>query len=162
MSRTYSVVGRTKRLELIRNILSGSPVGSHAVLASMLSNQGVYVTQATLSRDLTQLGAVRTRTIDGLRYVIPDHGLLQIDRDQTARSIHEITEATSILVLHTDSDSARSVADALTVDPAVSSLVAGCVADRDVVLVAARSPHTAADLASVIELRYRKHAEQDD
>jgi transcriptional regulator of arginine metabolism len=162
MSRTYAAVGREKRLEMIREALSASPVASHSALASTLSQQGVYVTQATLSRDLTALCAVRTRTTDGLRYVIPDHGLLHVDREEAARLIIELLPSGSTVVIRTLPDSARAVADALSADPASSSLIAGCVADRDVVFAAVRSPHTAGDLVAVLERRYDLLPEPDE
>lgn len=154
MSRTYAAVSREKRLEMIREALSVAPVSSHMALANTLSQQGVYVTQATLSRDLTTLGAVRTRTVDGLRYVIPDHGLLHVDREQAARLIIDLLPSGSTVVIKTVPDSARIVSEAISADPASSSLIAGCITDRDVVFAAVRSPHTAGDLIAVLERRY--------
>ena len=48
------------------------PVRSQEELADLLAQQGVRVTQATLSRDLEELGAVRLRGADGvLVYALP-------------------------------------------------------------------------------------------
>ena len=54
---------------------TGESVRSQAELAALLADDGVQVTQATLSRDLVELGAVRVRGKDGvLVYAVPGEG----------------------------------------------------------------------------------------
>jgi transcriptional regulator of arginine metabolism len=65
---------RAGRLAQIAAILAdpGSPIRSQEDLAARLDAMGVHVTQATLSRDLVELGAVRLRGPDGvLAYALP-------------------------------------------------------------------------------------------
>ncbi len=66
MSTNPSVPGaspatKTARQARITAILTGESVRSQAELAALLADDGVQVTQATLSRDLVELGAVRVR-----------------------------------------------------------------------------------------------------
>ena len=71
---TVSPATKTARHAQIGAILSqsGSPVRSQEELAERLAQRGVRVTQATLSRDLEELGAVRLRAADGgLVYALP-------------------------------------------------------------------------------------------
>jgi transcriptional regulator of arginine metabolism len=71
---TVSPVTKTARHAQIAAILAhaDTPVRSQEELAERLSQRGVRVTQATLSRDLEELGAVRLRAADGgLVYALP-------------------------------------------------------------------------------------------
>jgi transcriptional regulator of arginine metabolism len=71
---TVSPATKTARHARIAAILSqpGPPVRSQEELAERLTQRGVRVTQATLSRDLEELGAVRLRGADGgLVYALP-------------------------------------------------------------------------------------------
>ena len=80
MSTTPSAQGpspatKTARLARITAILTGESVRSQAELAALLADDGVQVTQATLSRDMVELGAVRVRGKDGvLVYAVPGEG----------------------------------------------------------------------------------------
>ena len=66
---------KTARQARITAILTGESVRSQAELAALLADDGVQVTQATLSRDLVELGAVRVRGKDGvLVYAVPGEG----------------------------------------------------------------------------------------
>jgi transcriptional regulator of arginine metabolism len=74
MSSTVSPVTKTARHAQIAAILAHAdpPVRSQEELAERLGQHGVRVTQATLSRDLEELGAVRLRAADGgLVYALP-------------------------------------------------------------------------------------------
>ena len=71
---TVSPVTKTARHAQIAAILAHAdpPVRSQEELAERLGQHGVRVTQATLSRDLEELGAVRLRAADGgLVYALP-------------------------------------------------------------------------------------------
>ncbi len=74
MVNTVSPVTKTARHAQIAAILAHAdpPVRSQEELAERLGQHGVRVTQATLSRDLEELGAVRLRAADGgLVYALP-------------------------------------------------------------------------------------------
>ncbi len=67
-----SPVTKTARQAQITAILASTPVRSQDELSELLARSGVKVTQATLSRDLDELGAVRLRGPDGaLVYALP-------------------------------------------------------------------------------------------
>src|SRR5450631_2267094 len=68
-----SPLTKTARQAQIAGILTQTRVRSQEDLAERLAERGVRVTQATLSRDLDELGAVRLRGPDGaLVYALPD------------------------------------------------------------------------------------------
>ena len=66
---------RAGRQARIVALLSSNAVRSQSELAAMLAAEGIDVTQATLSRDLVELGAVRVRGKEGvLVYAVPGEG----------------------------------------------------------------------------------------
>ncbi|GAA3307836.1 hypothetical protein GCM10020295_67930 [Streptomyces cinereospinus] len=66
---------RTARHRRIVDILNRQPVRSQSQLAKLLADDGLTVTQATLSRDLDELNAVKIRNTDGdLIYAVPSEG----------------------------------------------------------------------------------------
>ena len=71
-----SEITRAGRQARIVAILSSRSVHSQGELAALLAEDGVDVTQATLSRDLEELGAVKLRGADGGGgvYVVPEDG----------------------------------------------------------------------------------------
>ncbi|BFO20008.1 hypothetical protein SHKM778_63960 [Streptomyces sp. KM77-8] len=66
---------RTARHRRIVDILNRQPVRSQSQLAKLLADDGLSVTQATLSRDLDELNAVKIRNHEGdLIYAVPSEG----------------------------------------------------------------------------------------
>jgi transcriptional regulator of arginine metabolism len=67
-----SAADRTARQRAIRELIARRPVGSQAALAEVLLERGFRVTQATVSRDITELGLVKVPRADGHVYVAPE------------------------------------------------------------------------------------------
>ena len=66
---------KSARHQRIIDIVTAHPVRSQTELADLLGDHGVHVTQATLSRDLVELDAVKVRGADGaLVYAVPGEG----------------------------------------------------------------------------------------
>lgn len=63
---------RQKRLDQIKLILSSRKASSQSEILTMLAEMGTHITQATLSRDLKQLGAVRIIENGEYKYVLPN------------------------------------------------------------------------------------------
>ncbi len=61
---------KLKRQLLIKEILNNESIGNQELLGKILKNNGIEVTQATLSRDFAELGVVRSFTESGVRYVL--------------------------------------------------------------------------------------------
>ena len=68
------VTTRAGRHRRIVEILGSVPVRSQGQLLELLAADGFDVTQATLSRDLVDLGAVKVRTAKGSVYAVPGEG----------------------------------------------------------------------------------------
>ncbi|MCC3273183.1 arginine repressor [Arthrobacter zhangbolii] len=151
---------KTARQARIRTLLTGLSVRSQAELAALLADDGVQVTQATLSRDLVELGAVRMRGKDGaLVYAVPSEGgerspksgvTQEVLDARLARLCGELlvtAEASAnIVVLRTPPGAANFLA--LAIDHSVLPSVLGTIAGDDTVMMVTREPDGGADLAA--------------
>ena len=63
---------KAQRLNEIRRLIESGKGDSQVGLVNALEEKGLSVTQATVSRDLDSLGAIRTKTDLGFRYVLSD------------------------------------------------------------------------------------------
>jgi transcriptional regulator of arginine metabolism len=144
-------VTKAARHARIVAILGNQPVRSQAELATELEVAGCHVTQATLSRDLDELGAVKLRTADGglPAYVVPEDGspLAErgIDDDPPQRLARLLAEllisadaSANVVLLRTPPGASNFLASAL--DRARLPQVLGTVAGDDTILVIARDP----------------------
>lgn len=132
-------------------ILAERAVRSQAELARALAAAGVEVTQATLSRDLDELGAVKLRPPDGglPAYVVPEDGAPLAARAEADQPPHRLArllgdllvsaEASgNLVIVRTPPGASNFLASAL--DRAGLPQVLGTVAGDDTILVVARDP----------------------
>jgi transcriptional regulator of arginine metabolism len=154
---------KTARQSRIIELLGRNAVHSQSELARLLAEAGVDVTQATLSRDLVDIGAVKLRAEDGsLIYAVPGEGGERIRRARTgaaetfggrlARFAQELlvsAEASANLVIvRTPAGGAQFLASAI--DHADWPTVLGTVAGDDTILVIARDPAGGDELAAAL------------
>ncbi|NKX49909.1 arginine repressor [Arthrobacter deserti] len=151
---------KTARQARITAILTGQSVRSQAELAALLAADGVQVTQATLSRDLVELGAVRVRGVDGaLVYAIPSEGgerspqsgvtqeILDARLAKLCADLLVTAEASgNLVVLRTPPGAASFLA--LAIDHSVMPSVLGTIAGDDTVLLVTRDPQGGTEVAS--------------
>jgi transcriptional regulator of arginine metabolism len=150
--------GKAARHARIVELLARRPIRSQAELAAQLAHDGQPVTQATLSRDLDELGAVKLRTPDGGSpiYVVPEDGAPLTARaaddpppQRLIRLLGELlvgAEASgNLVVLRTPPGAAHFLASAL--DRAALLQVLGTIAGDDTILVIARERDGGQDLA---------------
>ena len=118
-----------------------APIKSQTELSLLLVDEGITVTQATLSRDLEELGAVKV----GGAYLIPEDGNrpLRLAEAAPARLVRLLRElltgynaSGNIAVLRTPPGAAQFLASAL--DRSGLSDVVGTIAGDDTILVVAR------------------------
>ncbi len=140
---------RSARQARIAELIEAQAVTSQTQLAALLAESGIEVTQATLSRDLDEIGAVKTRTAVGIAYTVPEEnaprgGTTQQVDARLARLLEDLlvsVEATgAYVVLRTPPGGAHLLASAL--DRAGLPDVAGTVAGDDTVLLITREPVT--------------------
>ena len=151
---------KTARHRRIVEILRRTPVRSQVDLADHLAAEGVAVTQATLSRDLVELGAVKVRHRDGgLVYATPGEGgdrtpLAGVDQEMLDARLARLCEellvtaegSANLVMLHTPPGAAQFLASAI--DASVLPDILGTIAGDDTVLVVARAADGAAAVAA--------------
>lgn len=153
-------VARTKaaRQQRIVDILSKHEVRSQAELARLLAADEVDVTQATLSRDLDELGAVRVRTSSGhLVYAVAPEGGSRIvlaagdepaAMERLSRRLAELLVSAdasgNIVVLRTPPGGAHFLASAI--DHSLMSAIIGTIAGDDTVMLVTAAPDGASDV----------------
>jgi transcriptional regulator of arginine metabolism len=158
-SKTTPETTRAGRQARIVAILSSASISSQSELAARLAGEGIDVTQATLSRDLEELGAVKLRGADGGVgvYIVPEDGSpvrgVSGGTDRMSRLLGELLVSTdasgNLAVLRTPPGAAHYLASAI--DRAALPYVVGTVAGDDTILVIAREPMTGAELAGMLE-----------
>ncbi|MCC9206233.1 arginine repressor [Arthrobacter sp. zg-Y769] len=151
---------KTARQARIRTLLTGLSIRSQAELAALLADDGVQVTQATLSRDLVELGAVRMRGKDGaLVYAVPSEGGERAPKSGVTQEVLDARLArlcgellvtaeasANIVVLRTPPGAANFLA--LAIDHSVLPSVLGTIAGDDTVMMVTRDPEGGPDLAA--------------
>ncbi len=75
--KTNERMKRLDRIETLRYLLTNQRMGGQHEILRELSQKGFNVTQATLSRDLRRLKAVKVSTPEGYTYILPEHPLYQ-------------------------------------------------------------------------------------
>ena len=145
---------RVARQARIVELITQRAVHSQSELLALLEAEGIGSTQATLSRDLDELGAVKLRGADGgiPVYVIPDDGSpvrgIEGGTARLSRLLGELLVSAdasgNLAVLRTPPGAAHYLASAL--DRAALHDVVGTIAGDDTLLVVAREPLTGAQL----------------
>jgi transcriptional regulator of arginine metabolism len=142
----------------IREFLSERAIGTHEQLSKALYEKNIRVSQATLSKDLRELGVLRIPQIDGgFRYTIYSENealspafRLRLTRE-LANNLFDAEQASSIVVLKTRSGYAQSVCE--SIDRINWESVVGTLAGENTVFVATRSETDAkAVLAELLRL----------
>ncbi len=142
---------RNKRLAALTALLRRHSLTRQDELVLALREAGHEVTQATVSRDLDQLGAIKIRRGGETRYALPDQ--IETARSDQGRLRTLFAEwvlaaepAANLVVLKTPPGSAHLVGVAL--DSAPPSAVVGTISGDDTLFIACRSPAEAAALAA--------------
>jgi transcriptional regulator of arginine metabolism len=161
---------KSARQQRIVDLLARHHVRSQSELADLLASAGVAVTQATLSRDLVELDAVKVRVPSGgLVYAVPAEGGDRTPRAGTesaasetrlARLLGELLMSAdasgNLALLRTPPGGAQFLASAF--DRAELEDILGTIAGDDTVLVISRRPDGGRDLAErLLALANRSH-----
>ena len=143
---------KVQRQQTIARLIGKCPVTSQPQLLELLSVEGISATQATVSRDLEDLGAVKVRVPGGdTVYAIPEYEPNRIAPEDQLRRVMgewvaEVRHAHHNVIIRTPPGCAHVVASAL--DRAGITGVLGTVAGDDTLLVIADETTTGAKLAA--------------
>ena len=134
-------LSRAARQHRIVQIIEKVPVSSQQQLVELLAEAGIEATQATVSRDLDEIGAVKVRAAGGEPvYAVPDLPKDRVTPEEHLRRVLgdwvvEVGSSGNLAVVRTPPGSAHVVASAL--DRAGLPEILGTVAGDDTILVVA-------------------------
>jgi transcriptional regulator of arginine metabolism len=136
------------RLFAIKEIIGTTSVASQDELRLALKKKGFDVTQATLSRDLKELGVGRVSSGDGLQYVLQPAGEAQILRPLVGAQVLSITANETMIVVRTLPGSASVVAEYIdTLHPA--DIIGTLAGDNTLLVIPQSQKKTAHVVASL-------------
>jgi transcriptional regulator of arginine metabolism len=145
---------KTKRLLLIEKIITEASISTQEELLKKLKGKGVICTQATLSRDLRQLGVGRIPDGSGrYKYSLPES-----IRNSSGSSvklnivpvIQDMVEAKDLMVIRTLPGNASNTA--FLIDSAGRYEIAGTIAGDDTILIIPRDGITLQQVHTCLEI----------
>jgi transcriptional regulator of arginine metabolism len=147
-----ATLGKPQRQHRILRIIEEQAISSQAQLVQLLEAEGVMATQATVSRDLEELGAVKVRIPGGsTAYAIPEHSGARGGSDDHLRRllsdfVLDVAHSANMVVLRTPPGSAHVVGSAL--DRASLPDVLGTVAGDDTLFLVCKETVGGATVAA--------------
>ena len=140
---------KERRLRTIADLIRSEPLASQEELAERLGSVGYAVTQATVSRDLDRLGAIKVRRDGQLAYALPGQTaeapapmLTAVLRDW----VRSVETAATLVVIKTPPGSAHLVG--VVLDQAAMPEIVGTICGDDTIFAASRSAAEAEALAA--------------
>jgi transcriptional regulator of arginine metabolism len=144
------VLSKEERQRLVASLVERKRIGTQQELVDALETVGCAVGQATVSRDIRELGLVKIRDPLGRqRYALPGRGRAPEPRNTLSALLHQFgrsaAAAQNIVVVRSEIGSAPAIARAL--DRVEHPLVMGTLAGDDTCLVVTPDASQAAELA---------------
>jgi len=143
-----------QRQKLIADFIDTGNVSSQNQLKGVLKKNGIIITQATLSRDLSELGAVKKRLNNGrLVYLLPknqdNNAQLKIAKKAIKDFVIKVVPVSNQVVIKTTTAAAQVIAD--SVDNLYIEEIIGSIAGDNVVLIITPSEIKAKEVAEIID-----------
>ena len=140
---------KSDRHSVIMAIIKDNVISTQEELGDALRNQGILVTQATLSRDIKELGLIKAPTLDGnYRYALPQDrtpgDIMRRAQRMLEDAVVAVDVAENIIVIKTMNGTAQGVAAAF--DDLEWPEVVGTVGGDDTILVVIRSKEQAKEV----------------
>lgn len=135
---------KERRQRAILTLVGTRPVRSQEELANLLERRGFDTTQATISRDIKDLGLVKVPIKDGtehqFKYVLPAQEQSYTSRLHrlVAELVHDVKSSVNLVILRTPPGSAMMVAAAI--DEAQWSEIIGTIGGDDTIMVIVSDP----------------------
>lgn len=145
-------MSKVQRQQAIARLIEVHQISNQPQLVELLAEDGITATQATVSRDLDDLGAIKVRVPGGLTvYAIPELAPERVaPLDQLRRVmgewVAEVTHSGNLVVVRTPPGCAHVVASAL--DRSALEGLLGTVAGDDTMMCVAAEGTTGSELAA--------------
>ncbi len=144
MGATRAPVDKTTRQDLILRLISERELGTQQGVVLALGDEGVEVAQATVSRDLAELGVLKV----GNRYLALPHDPGSAGIEVLPSFVLGIVPAGNQVVIHTRDGTAGAVSSVL--DRVRGLKVLGTIAGQDTVLAISADEEAAEEVAGLI------------
>ena len=142
---------KSERHSRILKLVRAQPIGTQTQLQAHLAKEGFNVNQATLSRDVNELGLIKV-TIDGkARYAEKEEissSPQGVSLKNLAHYVQDLDYSQNLIVLKTSSGAASHVAEAL--DNAGLQGIIGTIAGDNAILIVAAQDHDPQSIISAI------------
>lgn len=139
---------KSSRQAIIKKLIQAHDIETQEELLARLSDEGIQATQATISRDIRELGIVKGHGNRGeVKYVIIEQGQpvnLNRLKETAAESVERVTLAQFIVVIQTSLGSANILA--AIIDELQLAGVAGTIAGADTIAIITESNQAASEL----------------
>ena len=129
-------MNKVERQDFIKHMVQENRIGRQADIQAILENNGIFVTQTTLSRDLREIGLVKVYENGQSFYAITEDERERSFTQLLADYAYKVQRASFILVLHSDLGEAALMAN--IIDAEKPKTILGTVAGADTLLVICR------------------------
>jgi transcriptional regulator of arginine metabolism len=144
LGATRAPVDKATRQDLILRLISERELGTQQGVAAALAEEGIEVAQATVSRDLTELGVLKV----GNRYLALPHEPGSAGIEVLPSFVLGIAPAQNLVVINTRDGTAGAVSSVL--DRVKGLKIVGTIAGQDTVLAVSPDNTAAQEVASLI------------
>jgi len=143
-----------QRQRLIANFIDTENVSSQNQLKGLLKKNQIFITQATLSRDLNELGAIKKRLKNGrLVYVLPknqdNNAQFKIAKKALEDFVLDVQSVSNQVIVKTTTAAAQVIAE--SIDNLYIDNIVASIAGDNVVLIISNNESKAKEVAKTIE-----------
>ena len=143
-----------QRQRLIADFIDSESVSSQNQLKGLLKKNNIQITQATLSRDLNELGAIKKRLKNGrLIYVLPknqdNNAQVKIAKKALEDFVIDVEPVSNQVVVKTTTAAAQVIAE--SIDNLYIDNVVASIAGDNIVLIISTDESKAREVAKTIE-----------
>ena len=143
-----------QRQRLVADFIDSENVSSQNQLKGLLKKNNIQITQATLSRDLNELGAIKKRLQNGrLIYVLPknqeNNAQVKIAKKALEDFVLDVEPVSNQVVVKTTTAAAQVIAE--SIDNLYINNIVASIAGDNVVLIISTDESKAREVAKTIE-----------
>ena len=143
-----------QRQRLIADFIDSENVSSQNQLKGLLKKNNIQITQATLSRDLNELGAIKKRLKNGrLIYVLPknqdNNAQVKIAKKALEDFVLDVEPVSNQVIVKTTTAAAQVIAE--SIDNLYIENIVASIAGDNVVLIISTDESNAREVAKTIE-----------
>tara|TARA_B100001113_G_scaffold93853_1_gene75128 strand:+ start:678 stop:1139 length:462 start_codon:yes stop_codon:yes gene_type:complete len=143
-----------QRQKLIADFIEDGKITSQNQLKGILKKNGILITQATLSRDLTEIGASKKRdSNNNLKYILPKDDINNARKSIAKKALRDfvlsVEPVSNQVIIKTTTAAAQVVAEAI--DNLYIDGIAASIAGDNVVLIISYGNKDATKISKILD-----------